>query len=113
MTIPSQPFFAAFSDHVAQQRATQRASAVNHQHLARAVLLSLLTDQRIVLKAFERHDLAAKRITATEVAEHWLDHLNLFRVSVAQVRGDVVHGVTPVRKGSTGRIQRLEHSWRV
>src|SRR5690606_39429993 len=63
-------------EHVAQQGATQGAATVDDHHLAAAIELDLLLDQRVVLEAFDRDDLAAKGIATTEVAEDRLDHLD-------------------------------------
>ena len=46
--------------------------------------------------ALDGDDLAAEGVAAAEVGEHRLDHLHQFRVGVAQIGGDVLHGKTPV-----------------
>src|SRR3546814_19797962 len=48
--------------HVTQQRTTQRAAAIDHQHLARTVDVDLVLDQRIVLATLDVTDLATKGI---------------------------------------------------
>jgi hypothetical protein len=96
-------FRGLFGQHVAQQRPTQGAAAVDDQHLALAIEFNLLLDQRVVFETLDGHDLAAEGIATAEIAEHRFHHLHEVRIGIAQVRREVmVHRTTPVWAGTSG-----------
>ncbi|CAE6922689.1 protein of unknown function [Pseudomonas marincola] len=92
-------FGSLFGQHVAQQRAAQGTATVDDHDLAFARLIDLLFDNGVVFKALDSDNFTAEGIMTTEVAEHRLYDLNLFRVGVTQIWSDVMHKNAPLEDG--------------
>src|SRR5690606_13704058 len=80
------------SDHVANQRITQAAATIDHQHLALTRCTQQLLDARVVLEAFHRHRLATKYLatTVTEPVQPGYNRILAF-VCITQIAGHKIH----------------------
>src|SRR5471030_2243119 len=74
-------------DVAADERAAQRATAVNHQHAPVAGLADPLPHEHVVLVAAHGRDLARERVLATELAKHGVARGSTIAVLVEEIGG--------------------------
>jgi hypothetical protein len=86
---------------ITDQRATQRAAAVDHDHPPGAILYDQLSETRVVLAAANGRNAAAEAGPTAITMEQRLGHVHEARVFVAQIASDLVH--SSPREAITGK----------
>ena len=78
---------------ITDQRATQRAASVDHDHSPGAVLDDQLSETRVVLAAANGRNAAAEAGPTAIAMEQGLGHVNEARVFVAQITSGLVQSI--------------------
>ena len=78
---------------ITDQRATQRAASVDHDHSPGAILYDQLSETRVVLAAANGRNAAAEAGVTAITMEQRLGHVNEARVFVAQIASGLVQSM--------------------